>query len=365
MKSFYILAINPGSTSTKIGIFKNTKMILSENISHSTTELSQFDSIMDQKEFRTGLVLDFLDKCEVQISKLNAIVGRGGMLTPMKSGTYKVNKEMINFLVNNLLEHASSLGAILADNIAQRIGVKAFIVDPVVVDEMDPIAKITGIPEIKKISIFHALNQKAAAREAAKRIKKKYRECNFIVAHLGGGITIGIHKKGLVVDVNNGLNGDGPFSPERTGSIPTWSLIEWATTGLYSLPELKKKITGKGGVVAHLGTNNMREVKDMVDRGDKKAKEIYMALGYNISKGIGSLAPVVKGKIDAIIITGGLAFDKDLMAMIRNHVKFIAPVIILPGEDELAALSKGGLRVLRGEEKPKIWRAKEMKHGSD
>ena len=365
MKSYYILAINPGSTSTKIGIFKNTKMILSENIPHSVSELSCFNSIMDQKEFRTGIVIDFLNKCEVPVSKLNAIVGRGGMLTPMKSGTYRVNNEMIDFLINNLLEHASSLGAILADNIARRIGVKAFIVDPVVVDEMDEIAKITGIPEIKRISIFHALNQKAAAREAAKRIKKKYRECNFIVAHLGGGITIGIHKKGSVVDVNNGLNGDGSFSPERTGSIPTWSLIEWATTGLYSLPELKKKITGNGGIVAHLGTNNMREVKDMITKGNKKAKDVYNALGYNISKGIGSLAPVVQGKIDAVVITGGLAFDKDLMAMIRNRVKFIAPVIVLPGEDELAALSKGGLRVLRGEEKAKIWRNKEKNNGSN
>ena len=356
MKSYYILAINPGSTSTKIGIFKNTKMILSENISHSVSELSKFNSIMEQREFRSGIVLDFLNDCEIPTSKLDAIVGRGGMLTPMRSGTYIVNEEMISFLINNLLEHASSLGAILADKIAENIGVKAYIVDPVVVDEMDDIAKITGIPEINKISIFHALNQKAAAREAAKRIKKRYRDCNFIVAHLGGGITIGIHKKGSVIDVNNGLNGDGPFSPERAGSIPTWSLVEWATTGLYSLPELKKKVTGKGGVVAHLGTNDMREVKEMVNKGDKRATIIYNALGYNVAKGIGAMAPVVSGKVDAVILTGGLAFDKDLMIMIKNRVKYIAPVIILPGEDELAALSNGGLRVLRGEEKPKTWK---------
>ncbi len=363
MKSFYILAINPGSTSTKIGIFKNTKKILTENIPHSVSQLSKFNSIMDQREFRTDIVMDFIDKCDVPFSKLDAIVGRGGMLTPMKSGTYIVNNEMIDYLINNLLEHASSLGAILADKIAKNIGIKAYIVDPVVVDEMDPIARITGIPEINKKSIFHALNQKAAAREAAKRLKKKYRECNLIVAHLGGGITIGVHKKGSVVDVNNGLNGDGPFSPERAGSIPTWSLVEWATTGLFSLPELKKRVTGKGGVVAHLGTNNMQEVKEMVKNGDIKARNIYNALGYNISKGIGALAPVVKGKIDAIVITGGLAFDKDLMTFIRNRVKFIAPVIILPGEDELSALSNGGLRVLRGEEKPKIWKNKEKKNG--
>ncbi len=365
MKSYYILAINPGSTSTKIGIFRNTKSILSENISHSVSDLEKFNSIMDQKEFRTKIVMDTLNKSEIPVSKIDAVVGRGGLLTPMRSGTYKVNNEMISFLTNNLLEHASSLGAILAYNIATNIGVKAYIVDPVVVDEMEPIAKITGIPEIRKISIFHALNQKAAAREVAKRIKKKYNKCNFIVAHLGGGITIGVHKKGLVIDVNNGLNGDGPFSPERAGSIPTWSLIEWATTGLYSLPDLKKRITGKGGIVAHLGTNNMKEVTGMVKKGDKKAIDVYNALGYNIAKGIGALAPVVNGKLDAIIITGGLAFDKDLMSMIKRRIKYLAPVLILPGEDELAALSKGGLRVLRGEEKPKIWKNKESNNGTN
>jgi len=365
MKSYYILAINPGSTSTKIGIFKNTKLILSKNIPHSVSDLENFNSIMDQKEFRTKIVMSILDKCEVPVSKLNAIVGRGGMLTPMKSGTYIVNNEMISFLSNNLLEHASSLGAILADNIATSIGVKAYIVDPVVVDEMDSIAKITGLPEIRKISIFHALNQKAAAREVARRMRKKYNKCNFIVAHLGGGITIGVHKQGLVVDVNNGLNGDGPFSPERAGSIPTWSLIEWATTGFYSLPELKKKITGQGGVVAYMGTNNMQEVKKMVKKGDKKANDIYNALGYNIAKGIGALAPVVRGKLDAVIITGGLAFDKDLMSMIRKRIKYLAPVVILPGEDELASLSNGGLRVLKGEERPKIWKNKENNNGTN
>ncbi len=356
MKSYYILAINPGSTSTKIGIFKNRKKVLSENIPHSVSQLSKFQSIMDQKEFRTEIVLDFLNKCETPVSSIDAVVGRGGILTPMKSGTYIVNDDMVNHLINNLLEHASSLGAILARRVAKSIGVNAYIVDPVVVDEMDPIAKITGIPEIKRISIFHALNQKAAAREAAKRLKKKYKECNLIVAHLGGGITVGVHKKGSVVDVNNGLNGDGPFSPERVGSVPTWSLIEWSTTGLYSLPELKKRITGKGGIVAHLGTNDIREVKDYIKSGNKKAKKVYNAMGYNIAKSIGALAPVVNGKLDAIVITGGLAFDKELMSMIKKKVKFLAPVIVLPGEDELSALSMGGLRVLRGEEKPRIWK---------
>ncbi|MEN8154242.1 MAG: butyrate kinase [Acidobacteriota bacterium] len=365
MQKYYILAINPGSTSTKIAVFMNEKKILSETINHSVKDLSGFNSIMDQRDFRAGLVLDFLDKCEIPISKLSAIIGRGGMLTPMRSGTYKVNNDMVDFLINNLLEHASSLGAIIADLVAKKIGVKAYIVDPVVVDEMDPIAKITGIPEIRRVSIFHALNQKAAAREAAKKLKIKYREGNFIVAHLGGGITVGAHKRGKVVDVNNGLNGDGPFSPERVGSAPTWSIIEWATTGLYSLPELKKRITGKGGIVAHLGTNDMREVKARIENGDRKAERVYKAMAYNISKEIGAMAPVLDGKVNAVVITGGLAFDKEFVSLIKNRIKYISPVIVLPGEDEMAALAKGGLRVLRGEEHSKIWRKKETVNGSN
>jgi len=356
MKNFYILAINPGSTSTKTTIFSNDKKIATETISHSVKDLSIFESIMEQTEFRIKFIKDFIKKNNFQISKLSAVVGRGGLLTPMRSGTYIVNEEMIDFLKSNLLEHASNLGAILAQSIASEADVNAYIVDPVVVDEMSNIAKITGIPEIRRVSIFHALNQKAAAREAAKRIGKKYKDSNFIVAHLGGGITVGIHKKGFVEDVNNGLNGDGPFSPERTGSVPAWSLIEWATSGIYSLPELKKRITGKGGVVAHLGTNNMKEVKERIKEGDIKSEIILKALAYNISKEIGSLAPVTKGEIDAVILTGGLAFDTDLVQMISENVKFIAPVIVLPGEDEMVALSGGVLRVLSGEEKAKIWR---------
>lgn len=365
MQQYYILAINPGSTSTKIAVFRNKKKIVSETINHSAKDLSGYNSIMEQRDFRAGLVLRFLDKCEIPGSKLSAIVGRGGMLTPMKSGTYLVNNDMVDFLINNLLEHASSLGAIIADLVAKKIGVEAYIVDPIVVDEMDPVAKITGLPEIKRVSIFHALNQKAAAREAAKKLKKKYRECNLIVAHLGGGITVGAHKKGMVVDVNNGLNGDGPFSPERVGSVPTWSIIEWATTGLYSLPELKKKITGKGGMVGHLDTNDLREVKKRIRNGDRKAEKIYKAMAYNISKEIGAMAPVLNGKVDAVIITGGLAYDKEFTALIKKRVKFIAPVFILPGEDEMKALSQGGLRVLRGEERIKIWRKKETGNGKN
>jgi len=362
MKDFFILAINPGSTSTKTAIFRNENKLKGEVISHSTEQLSAFQSIMEQSEFRTGLIETFLKKNKFEIKTLDAIVGRGGLLSPMKSGTYQVNPDMLDFLHSNLLEHASNLGAVLSNKIAGDTGIPSFIVDPVVVDEMTDIAKITGIPEIRRVSIFHALNQKAAAREASKKLGKKYSECNLIVAHLGGGITVGIHKKGMVEDVNNGLNGDGPFSPERSGSIPTWNLIEWSTSGLYSLPELKKRVTGKGGVVAHLGTNDLREVKKMIEAGNKKAKIIYEALIYNISKQIGSLAPVAAGKIDAVVITGGLAFDTDITDKIKTMVEFIAPVLILPGEDEMAALASGALRVLRGEEEAKIWKNKEKKN---
>jgi butyrate kinase len=274
----------------------------------------------------------------------------------MESGTYRVTSEMIEYLKTNPLEHASNLGAILADSIARIAGVEAFIVDPVVVDEMSDVAKVTGIPGIKRISIFHALNQKAVAREAAKILQKKYEECNLIVAHLGGGISVGAHKQGRVVDVNNALNGDGPIAPERAGSIPAWSLIELATSGKYDLASLRRLLTGGGGAVAFLKTNDMRRVDEMARQGNRQAALVYQAIAYTVAKEIGSLAPVLEGALDAIVITGGIAFDQDFVEQIRRKVAFLAPVLVLPGEDEMSALAKGASRVLRGEEKEKTWK---------
>jgi butyrate kinase len=334
MANKYILAINPGSTSTKIAIFLAEKKILGQNISHAAEELAPFQKIIDQHKFREKVILDFLKENKFDVNLLAAVVGRGGLLTPMASGTYLVNDEMIDFLKKNKMEHASNLGAL---------------------DEMADVARITGLPEIRRISIFHALNQKAAAREAAKKLGKPYENCRLIVAHLGGGISIGAHLDGKVVDVNNALNGDGPFAPERAGSLPSWSLVELALSGKYDAAALKKKITGKGGIVAHLNVNDMRKVEEMVKAGDRDAILVFEAMAYNVAKEIGSLAPVLEGRIDAIVLTGGIAYDEYFIKLIRHRVEFLAKLIILPGEDEMTALAQGALRVLSGEEAPKHW----------
>jgi butyrate kinase len=351
----HILAINPGSTSTKIAIFLGEENLLGQNIPHTAEELAPFPKIIDQHHFRQKVILGFLKEHAFDVNRLAAVVGRGGLLGPMASGTYLVNEEMTTYLKQTKLEHASNLGALLASDIAKPIGVEAFIVDPVTVDEMTDIAKITGLPEIQRVSIFHALNQKAAARMAAKTLGKPYDACRLIVVHLGGGITVGAHVNGKVVDVNNGLNGDGPFAPERAGSLPSWSLIELATSGKYDQATLKKMITGKGGIVAHLKVNDMRKVEEMVKAGDIKATLVFNAMAYNVAKEIGSLAAVLEGRIDAIVLTGGIAFDPYFVELIRQRVEFLARLIVLPGEDEMAALAQGALRVLLGEEKPKHW----------
>jgi len=355
MANKYILAINPGSTSTKIAIFLGEKKILGQNISHTAEELAPFPKIIDQHLFREKVILDFLKQNAFDVNLLAAVVGRGGLLGPMASGTYLVSDEMTEYLKKTKTEHASNLGALLANDIAKTIQVDAYIVDPVTVDEMTDMAKITGLPEIRRISIFHALNQKAAAREAAKKLQRPYENCRLIVAHLGGGISIGAHLDGQVVDVNNALNGDGPFAPERAGSLPAWSLIELATSGKYDLAALKKMITGKGGIVAHLNVNDMRKVEEMVKEGNREAIQVFEAMAYNVAREIGSLAPVLEGRIDAIVLTGGIAFDEYFVELIRHRVGFLAQMIILPGEDEMTALTQGALRVLNGEEAPKHW----------
>ncbi len=355
MRNKKILTINPGSTSTKLALFSGEERILSSSISHTTEEISQFSKIIDQKEYRTSMVLGFLKENDFEFNTLDAVVGRGGLLTPLKSGTYEVSHKMVDFLTTTHLEHASNLGAIIALSIAEPLGIPAYIVDPVVVDELDDIARITGIPEIERKSIFHALNQKAAAREAAKSLGKKYEECNLIVAHLGGGISVGAHKQGQVVDVNNALNGDGPFSPERAGAIPAWSLVEMATSGDYSIGQLKKKLTGGGGIVAHLGTNDLREVNKMIATGDKKAQMVFDAMAYNVAKEIASLSPVFAGNLDAIVLTGGIAHNGEFIELLIKRVEFLAPIKIFPGEDEMVALCRGGLRVLCNEEEVKTW----------
>lgn len=351
---YRLLIINPGSTSTKIAIYDNEKPVLEETLRHSTKELAKYEKIYDQYEFRKNIILETLNEKGINLTKLSAVVGRGGLLKPIDGGTYKVNERMLEDLkVGVLGEHASNLGGILAHEIASQLNIPAFIVDPVVVDEMEDVARISGMPELERKSIFHALNQKAVARRAAKELGKAYNEVNLIVAHLGGGVSVGAHKKGRVVDVNNALDGEGPFSPERTGGLPVGDLAKLCFSGKYTLAEMKKKIKGNGGLVAYLGTNDAREVVKMIQNGDKKAELVYKAMAYQVAKEIGSLAAVLEGKVDGIILTGGIAYDKEFTKWIIDRVSFIAKVFVYPGEDEMIALAEGGLRVLRGEEEAK------------
>lgn len=351
---FRLLIINPGSTSTKIAIFDNEKPVLEQTLRHSNEELAPYATIFEQYEFRKNVILDTLNSNGININKLNAVVGRGGLLKPMGGGTYEVNSKMIEDLKYKPMgQHASNLGAIIANEIAAQLGIPAFIVDPVVVDEMDEIARISGMPEIERLSLFHALNQKAVGRRAAAELNSKYEDLNLIIAHMGGGISVGAHRKGRVVDVHNALDGEGPFSPERSGGLPIGSLIKLCYSGNYTIDEIKKKITGKGGLVAYLGTNDGREVVKMIETGDKKAELVYKAMAYQVAKEIGACAAVLEGKVDAICLTGGLAYDKHLTGWIKERVEFIGEVKIYPGEDEMVALAEGGLRVLRKEESAK------------
>lgn len=353
---FRILTINPGSTSTKIAIFDNEKPVFEEVLRHSNEEIAKYDTIFDQYEFRKNVILETLNEKGINLTKLAAVVGRGGLLKPIAGGTYKVDENMLKDLkVGVLGEHASNLGGAIAYEIAQQLNIPSFIVDPVVVDEMEDVARISGMPEIDRKSIFHALNQKAVARRAAKEAGKKYDEMNFIVAHLGGGISVGAHEKGRVVDVNNALDGEGPFSPERSGGLPVGDLAKLCFSGKYTHADIKKKIKGSGGLVAYLGTNDGRDVVKMIEEGDQKAELVYKAMAYQVAKDIGSCATVLKGKVDAIILTGGIAYDKMFTGWIKDSVGFISEVIVYPGEDEMIALAEGGLRVLRGEEEPKLY----------
>ncbi len=361
-----ILALNPGSTSTKVALFEDEnggaphgslRELWSETQRYDTDVIGRFPGIMEQEEFRLEEIRKCMDAHGTVLSELDAVVGRGGLLKPIESGTYEVNDAMLADLRScRWGAHASNLGAPLAVRLADEGGCgKAYIVDPVVVDEMCPLARYSGLPEIERRSIFHALNQKAVARRAATELGKPYAECNLVVAHMGGGISVGAHEKGRVIDVNNALDGDGPFSPERAGSLPVGGLVKLAFSGKYELPQLLKMLTGKGGLVAHLGTNDLREVARRMDAGDEKARLLFEALAYRMAKEIGACAAALSGDVDAILLTGGLAYNERFTKLIGDRVSFIAPVKIYPGEDEMQALAEGTLRVLSGAELPRSY----------
>lgn len=355
--SYKLLIINPGSTSTKISVYDGEREIFGETLRHSSEEIGKFEHIFDQQNFRTEVILKTLEDNKIDIQNLDAIVGRGGLLKPILSGTYRVNENMLKDLKESIRgEHASNLGAIIANEIANSIGKTAFIVDPVVVDEMDDIARLSGIPELPRKSIFHALNQKAVAKKYARESGLNYEDINVIVAHMGGGVSVGAHKRGRIIDVNNALDGEGAFSPERSGGVPAGDLARMCFSGRYTLEEILKKITGKGGFVAYLNTNDARIVENAALDGDAKAKLVHDAMGYQVAKDIGAAAVVLNGKVDAIILTGGMAYGKPIVNFISEKVRFIAPIVIYPGEDEMLALAEGVTRVLDGEEEVKDYK---------
>ncbi len=351
----YILTINPGSTSTKVAIFEGSKNVSQHNLSHSTEELDKFKNIADQYEYRLKMILDWLEEEGTELDTIAAVAGRGGLLRPIPSGTFKVTQPMIDDLKAAVRgEHASNLGAMLAKGIAEKANAPAFIVDPVAVDEFDDIARISGMPEIPRRALSHALNIKAVAHRVAKEEDKKLSDLNLILVHLGGGISVAPLRGGRIIDVNC-ANDMGPFSPERAGGLPVGALVKLAFSGKYTFDEMKKKVVGKAGLVGYLGTNDGRDVEKMIAEGDKKAALIFRAMAYQIAKEIGGMATVLKGDIDYIVLTGGLAHSKRLTGMITDMVGFIAPVKLHPGEDEMQALAEGTLRVLAGEEEAKIY----------
>ena len=350
-----ILVLNPGSTSTKLGIFKDTKNLKTEVLRHDPKQIALFKNIASQKEFRMHAILDFLKQNKYRLRDFDCLMARGGLLRPIPGGVYTINQKMVNDLARGIYEeHASNLGAIIAYDYAQKYNIPAYIADPVVVDELAPVARISGCAQIQRLSKFHALNQKAVAKRFAESKHKKYEQLDLIVAHMGGGVSVGLHSKGKVVDVNDALGGEGPFSPERAGGVPAFQLIELCFKKGKTKADIKKLLVGKGGLVGYLNTSDVKAIMDKASK-DKKAALIMKAMAYQISKEIGALYFANNCKCDQVILTGGIAYNKKFMDMIKKHINKTIPVTIYPGEDELLALATAGYRVMNKKEKAKTY----------
>lgn len=351
-----ILAINPGSTSTKIALYHDEHALWTESLDYSREQLDGYETILDQIDLRRGDIERILNDRQVDIATLDAVVGRGGPFKALAGGTYTVNDTLLEDIREGRVqaEHISNIASILAYELAQKANASAYFVDPVSVDECGPLAKYSGLPELPRRSLVHALNVKATARKAAAKLGKKLEDLNLVVAHLGGGISICPVEKGRIVDVNN-ANDNGPFSPERAGGLPVTGLMKLCYSGKYTLAELKKKIIGNGGLVAYLGVSDSREVRSRIQAGDAEAKEVFQAQAYQIAKEIGAMSTVLHGKLDGIVLTGGLAYNELLVDWITERVAFLAPVSCFPGENELEALALGALRVLNGDEEPNTY----------
>lgn len=351
-----LLVINPGSTSTKVSIFEDQEQVLDATLRHTAEELIDFTTTFSQKDFRKGLIIEKLAEENYKLADFDAIVGRGGMVRPLESGTYKVDEKILHDLTNaNYGEHASNLGAIVGKELAKDAGCEAYISDPVVVDELQDLARISGLPELPRKSAFHALNQKATARIYCEEVGQNYEDVKILICHMGGGISVGVHKGGKIIDVNNCVNGTGTFSPERAGTLPAGDLIKMCFSGEHSEYEMMKKINGKGGLMAHLGMNQAHHIVDKIEAGDKDAGLVLDAMAYNIAKEIGAAATVLEGKVDAILLTGGIAYNDYVCDRVIKNISFIAPVKRYPGEDEMGALACNVLRILNGEEELKAY----------
>ncbi len=352
---YYILAIDPGSTSTKAALYEDERPLFELVIDHTAEEIGCYDQIVDQFEWRQDLVIYHLNQAGFDISQLSAVIGRGGIVKPIAGGVYEINDALWHDTKHADLEHACNLGALIARAIGDQIGVRSYIADPVVLDEMIPEARISGLPFCPRRSIFHALNTRATSRIHAAKHDTSYDKLNLIVAHLGGGVTVSLHSQGRIIDTFCGMGGDGAFSPERAGRVATHTLIDLCFSGEYTQKQMHRFITGGGGFVAHLGTNSVIEVMNRVEAGDEHAKLIVDAFCYNVSKDIGSLATVVQGKVDGVILTGGIAHSDYITSCISERCGFIAPVYIYPGENELKSLASNALSVLRGEVEAKVY----------
>ena len=349
------LIINPGSTSTKLALYRDSEKVLQESVDHKPEDLQQYEHIADQVPYRLGLIRDFMERNHIDGRELSAVMGRGGLVFGLKTGGYRVDDALCEALVNDRLSqpHASNLGGLLARAIADEYGIPAYIYDAVTSGELTEVAQITGIPDVPRRSFCHVLNSRAMAIRYAKEHGKRYEDLNLIVAHLGGGVSASVHDHGKIVDSVG--DDDGQFSPERSGTVPMLPLIDLCYSGKYTKAEMKKKVRGKGGMYAHLGTSDCRVIEKRVAEGDKHADLIFQAQAYQIAKTIGLLSIVLKGRCDAIILTGGLAHSKLLTDRITDYVRFIAPVCVLPGENEMEALAQGGLRILTGAEQANIY----------
>ena len=349
---YKILSVNPGSTSTKFAVYEDEKLVCLHTIRHSADDLKSFKSLLEQHEFRKNLMVDYLAKDGIDITELSAVVGRGGLVRPLESGVYSVNDKYVDDLKTRYsAEHASNLGGVIAREIAETIpGCLALIADPVVVDEYQDVARISGLPQIPRRSMFHALNHKAIARKYAAANGTTYEKLNLVIAHMGGGISVAAHRLGKVVDSNQGLDGYGPFSPERAGTLDAGQLVDLCFEGKYTHDEIRKLLVGNGGLMAHLGINDTKVILQMVESGDKKARLVLEALAYNVAKEIGAMLAVLHGEADAVILTGGIAYSKFVVEYIKKMISPIIKVTVYPGEDEMESLAMSGLRVLRGED---------------